>query len=104
VVATTLAVAGAALVILQAAANTMLQISSPDHLRGRVMAVYALVLAGAPPLGALLAAGLAQTWGARGTFLTCGGVGLLAVSAAAWPRAAPADRCQPPGSRYAGGA
>ncbi len=87
IVAAGLVVAGAALVVLQAAANTTLQVSSPDHLRARVMAVYSLLLAGAPPVGAMLAGALAEAWGAPGAFLACGTAALVAVWVLTWPRA-----------------
>jgi len=85
-VAAGLAVGGAALVVLQAMANTTLQVSSPDYVRARVMAVYSLVLAGAPPIGAMLAGALAQTWGAPVAFLACGTVALLVVWVLTSPR------------------
>lgn len=72
-----LAVAGASLVFFTATANTTLQVVAPDHLRGRVMSVYALVMGGMTPVGALVSGGLAQLWGAAAALAAGGAVGLL---------------------------
>lgn len=74
------AVAGASMVLFTATVNTTLQLNTPDHLRGRIMAVYALVLGGLTPVGSLVAGTLAQVWGAPGAFLVGGVVGLVAVA------------------------
>jgi hypothetical protein len=39
------------------AANTMLQLQSPDHLRGRVMGFYSFTVLGMAPFGSLQAGG-----------------------------------------------
>jgi MFS family permease len=46
-----------------AASNTLLQSMSPDAMRGRVMAVYSMMLMGMTPVGALLAGALASRVG-----------------------------------------
>ena len=77
-----LAVAGASLVIAQATANSTLQVISPDHLRGRVMSMYAIVMGGMTPIGALVSGTLAELWGAGAAFGVNGAaaiIGLLAV-------------------------
>jgi MFS family permease len=79
--AVTLGVAGASMVLFTATVNTTLQLNAPDHLRGRVMSMYALVMGGLTPLGSLVAGSLAQIWGAPGAFLVGGLVGLAAVAA-----------------------
>jgi MFS family permease len=79
--AATLGVAGASLVLFQATANTMLQVSSPSHLRGRVMSIYAIVMGGMTPAGALVSGTLAQLWGAPGALAVGGTVGLVASAA-----------------------
>jgi len=33
-------------------ANTSMQLAAPDHLRGRMMALYMLLFAGSTPIGA----------------------------------------------------
>jgi MFS family permease len=74
-----LAIAGGSMVVFTATANTSLQISAPGHLRGRVMSMYAIVMGGMTPAGALVAGALAQFWGAPGAFGTAGIVGLASV-------------------------
>lgn len=74
-----LGIAGVSLVLMTATANTTLQVTAPDHLRGRVMAMYAIVMGGMTPIGALLAGGLAQAWGAPGALAAGGTLGLLAT-------------------------
>jgi len=59
--------------------NSMLQIQSPDVLRGRVMGLYTTVVMGATPLGALLTGLLAKAIGIRPTMLTWGGICLFAA-------------------------
>jgi len=75
-----LAIAGASMVTFTATANTSLQLTTPDHLRGRVMSMYAIVMGGMTPLGALVAGTLAQFWGAEGAFAAAGVTGVIAVS------------------------
>ena len=79
VAAVLLAVAGGSMVAFTATANTSLQLTAPDNLRGRVMSMYAIVMGGMTPAGALVAGTLAQVWGAPGAFGTGGLVGLLSV-------------------------
>ncbi len=79
VAAVLLAIAGASMVAFTATANTSLQLTAPDPLRGRVMSMYAIVMGGMTPLGALVAGTLAQFWGAPGAFGAGGVIGLVAV-------------------------
>jgi MFS family permease len=74
-----LAIAGGSMVVFTATANTSLQIAAPGHLRGRVMSMYAIVMGGMTPAGALVSGALAQFWGAPGAFATGGVVGLASV-------------------------
>jgi MFS family permease len=87
-----LAVAGASLVLSTATANTALQVISPDSLRGRVMAIYAIVMGGMTPVGSLVSGALAQLWGAPGA-LAAGGIGGLAavIAVLRWRAALPAS-------------
>ena len=64
-----------------AATNTSVQQGVPDELRGRIMGIYTMTVAGMIPVGSLLAGWCAEVWGAPVT-LFLGGVGNLA--AAAW--------------------
>lgn len=60
----TLLVAGYCQISFVAAANSRIQIITPDHLRGRVMALYAQALIGVGPIGSLQAGALATKLGA----------------------------------------
>ncbi|MEZ4507234.1 MAG: MFS transporter [Thermomicrobiales bacterium] len=54
------AVVGFGLTSTMAMANTVVQSTAPDELRGRVMSVYIMVSTGVAPLGALLAGAVAN--------------------------------------------
>jgi MFS family permease len=56
---------GVANTAFAATANTSLQIVSPDHLRGRVMALYMLLFAGSTPIGGYLTGYMAQHLGVQ---------------------------------------
>ncbi|MBX3207883.1 MAG: MFS transporter [Labilithrix sp.] len=64
---------GASMMMQMAATNTLIQAMSPDALRGRVMAVYAMMFMGVAPIGALVAGLVATKIGAPAT-LTLGGI------------------------------
>jgi hypothetical protein len=57
-------VAGYCQISFVAAANNRIQTITPDHLRGRVMSLYAQALIGVGPLGAVQAGFLAESLGA----------------------------------------
>ena len=57
--------------------NTLIQAMVPDHLRGRVMAVYTMMFMGMAPFGSLFAGALAKPFGAPLT-LTIGAVACMA--------------------------
>jgi len=59
--------AGFFMMVETASSNTLIQAMVPDSLRGRVMAVHAMVFMGLGPFGALLAGVLAQRLGAPTT-------------------------------------
>jgi MFS family permease len=60
----TLAVAGWAMIVFFTTANTLVQATTPDALRGRVMGIYSLTFTGTSPLGSLQAGWLAHHFGA----------------------------------------
>ena len=64
---------GCLMTSMMAMANTRVQATAPDALRGRVMAVYMTVFAGTTPFGALIAGAVANGFGATGS-LALGGV------------------------------
>jgi MFS family permease len=67
-----------------ATANSTLQLSARHDMRGRVMAVYALVFLGSTPLGGPLVGWISQQWGPRSGLFFGGAVSLVAAGAAAW--------------------
>lgn len=67
-----LVVIGFTATVQMAATNTTLQNRVPDHLRGRIMAVYATMFLGVQPLGSLLAGGVAKHLGAPDTLAIFG--------------------------------
>jgi len=79
--AAALAVMGFAQIFFMASCNTTVQVTAPDHLRGRVMSLYAMVFVGVHPFGALLAGGIAEKWGVGAACLWGGGMGLCLVLA-----------------------
>jgi MFS family permease len=72
-----LPVVGAGMMLQSASANTILQTVVDEHLRGRVMALYAMAVLGAQPLGSLTAGYLAEKLGAPLT-LSIGATGCIA--------------------------
>jgi MFS family permease len=56
---------GVASVAFMATANTSLQITAPDRLRGRVMSLYMLLFLGTTPIGGLLTGVMAEHIGVR---------------------------------------
>jgi MFS family permease len=65
---------GFGLMVQLASSNTLIQSMVPDRLRGRVMAVYSMMLMGMAPFGALFAGVLANRAGAPITVATGGAV------------------------------
>lgn len=61
--------------------NSILQVVTPDALRGRVLSLYSMAFVGATPIGSLIAGALAQVWGVPTAYLVGGLGGLLAVLA-----------------------
>src|SRR5437762_12441806 len=59
-----LALTGCAMIVNNSLANTMIQMTSPDHLRGRVMGFYSFVFVGMAPFGAFLFGLVAEHIGA----------------------------------------
>ena len=57
-------VAGYGLILYVASTNTLVQMTTQDHYRGRVMSLYTFMFVGTTPAGALLAGAIAQRWGA----------------------------------------
>ncbi|HEV3119087.1 MAG TPA: MFS transporter [Gemmataceae bacterium] len=72
------ALIGYGLILFLATSQSIMQLSSGDHNRGRVMAVWATIQSGAVPLGSILSGAAADRWGVRPVLL---GLGLCCVTA-----------------------
>jgi MFS family permease len=71
---------GAANIIFIATANATLQVTCDDNMRGRVMALYAIVFLGGTPIGGPIIGWVAEQFGGRAGVLVGGVVALLAVA------------------------
>jgi MFS family permease len=68
--------------------QSVLQLTSPDHLRGRVLSIYLFAFGGFAPIGGLVAGWLSEVGGTRLAF-SVAGLSCLAVTvyaAVRWPR------------------
>jgi MFS family permease len=63
---------------MAATANTTIQLTVPDELRGRVISVYTTVFVGSTPVGGLLMGAIASTWSVD-LSLAIAGVGCVAT-------------------------
>jgi MFS family permease len=62
--------------------QSMLQLTVPDHLRGRVLSLWLFAFAGLAPLGGLLAGWLSEVGGTELAFAVAGATGLVMTTAA----------------------
>jgi MFS family permease len=81
VAATLLFVMGLSGILFMAGTNTLVQLTVPDELRGRMMSLYATVFAGMTPVGAFALGGLSETLGVPAALATVGGLGVVSVLA-----------------------
>ncbi len=79
-----LVVAGAADVISAVFRNTILQLATPDQLRGRLSAIHGLVVGGGPRLGDVEATAVAAVAGAPFSALSGGLLCLAGLAVVAW--------------------
>ena len=75
-----LVVLGCCQILFSTGCNTMIQLETPDALRGRVMGLYALAFAGMTPFGSLLVGTIAEHLGVRAACAVGGGAGLVALA------------------------
>ena len=68
---------GLAIMVLLITANSMLQLSAKPQARGRVMALYSIVLLGSTPIGSPITGWIGEHLGARWAFVMNGGVALV---------------------------
>ena len=78
-----LAVAGGAYLAIAATLNTTIQLQVPEQLRGKVLAVYVMILTATMPLGALVQGALIQVVGPRPVVAVAGAT---FVALALWMR------------------
>ena len=87
-----LLVMGCCGILFMAGANTTLQLTVPDHLRGRIMSLHTLVFAGVTPFGAFLTGSVIEAFGIRTGLLFAGAAGIASIAVVvawrAWRRGA----------------
>jgi len=71
---------GLSFALFTSSANALIQLSSPGHLRGRVMSLFLFAFAGLAPIGGFLAGWLAELGGTPLAFGVAGASGLVAVA------------------------
>ena len=81
VAAALLAIMGFSGMLFMTGANTTVQLTVPDDLRGRVMSLHTLMFAGMVPFGSFLVGSVVEALGTRAGFLVTGAAGSLAVAA-----------------------
>lgn len=79
-----LAGVGMSMITQNTSVNTLLQVNTPDHLRGRVMSLYTLAFNGMSPLGSFLAGSAAEFIGAPATVFCGAMINGLTVLFIAW--------------------
>jgi MFS family permease len=77
-----LAIVGGSIQVFGTSVNSLMQIRSPDHLRGRVMAVFTLLTNGITPLGALFTGFVTAAAGIRVTLAGEAAICLIFLAAA----------------------
>jgi MFS family permease len=76
---------GISFTLFTANANSLIQLAAPDHLRGRLIAVYLFAFVGTAPAGGLLAGSLADLGGTSLAFTVAGVTSLVSIFVAnAW--------------------
>jgi MFS family permease len=68
---------GFSVVLEMGSSSTLIQSMVPDHLRGRVMAVFSMMFIGMAPLGALMAGSVAHAIGAPLTVALSGAISII---------------------------
>jgi predicted MFS family arabinose efflux permease len=75
------ALSGYGLILYVASTNTLVQMTTEDRFRGRVMSLYTFMFIGTAPIGALLAGEVAERWGAPVATSVCA---LFLLGGALW--------------------
>src|SRR5262245_37180020 len=74
-------VVGAAGIMTVAGCNTMLQMTAPDELRGRVMSLYTLIFGGTVPFGSFVVGAVSEASGVGTALLGAGVLGVASLGA-----------------------
>jgi MFS family permease len=90
-----LAFAGFGGVAFVSTSNTLIQTAVPNHLRGRVMGIWALVFGGSMPVGSWLIGLAAERWDTPSA-IALSGAACLALSGIVWLRLPPAGSSEAP--------
>jgi MFS family permease len=77
--------AGVAFTLWSSNAQSILQLTAPDHLRGRVLSIYLFAFAGLAPVGGLFAGWVAELGGTTAAFAVAGSAG-IGMAALGWFR------------------
>jgi MFS family permease len=91
-----LAVAGFGAISFVSTSNTLIQMAVPNHLRGRVMGIWAFVFGGSMPLGSWLIGAAAEHWDTP-VAIALSGAACLALSGIVWLRLPPVEGSPPEG-------
>jgi MFS family permease len=75
---------GWGVIAMAATTNTIIQLTVPDQLRGRVMSVYTTVFAGSTPIGGVFAGAIAAVFSVPAALFVGGALALLTTVVAAW--------------------
>lgn len=74
-----LSLVGVSTITFTTNANTLVQLHTPQQLKGRVMSIYTLLFAGLSPLGSLMSGSAASAFGSPVTLALGGGIALVCV-------------------------
>jgi MFS family permease len=91
-----MAAAGATGTVFTTTANSRLQLLVPDQLRGRVMSLFVLLMAGTTPIGTYLLGHVAAAWGVPASMTIFGVATVVGLSATIAYRAFTLRRSPPP--------
>jgi MFS family permease len=69
-------------IVFSTAANSLMQLNSPEEMRGRVMSLHTLFFLGTTPVGGLVAGALAEQWGIQKTLGIQAGFCLIGLTVA----------------------
>jgi MFS family permease len=89
---------GAASTAFSATVNTVLQLSAKPQMRGRVMALFSVLLLGSTPIGSPIAGWIAEHGGPRAAWLVAALATLAVGAGLAWLARSPKLHLDPPGA------